>query len=152
MLEATSSSFVVEVPLLTVEVLELSSPVLPLQFRSSVPILPSSISEILSFFSREQKVRLEIVVRVSSHTPAGRQGTYQTVLESAILTRNVDFPSDFPKMTFYISKSYIRNPSYNNATLNYKTQKYQKSNHCVSETRRYQQCNFKFKSWSLASA
>ena len=78
MLGATSSSFVVEVPLLTVEVLELSSPVLPLQFRSSVPILRSSISEILSFFSREQRVvRLEIVVRVSSHTPAaGRQGTY----------------------------------------------------------------------------
>ena len=46
MLGATSSSFVVEVPLFsTVEVLDLSSPVLPL----SISVLgPSSISEILT--------------------------------------------------------------------------------------------------------
>ena len=123
MLGATSSSFVVEVPLFsTVEVLDLSSPVLPL----SISVLgPSSIFEILTEIlvssAETQRVRdrrQSIVTIIPA--AAGRQG--QNLLDRTLFickTRNVNFPSDFPKMTFYISKSYIRNPSYNNATLNY---------------------------------
>ena len=59
MLEATSFSFVVEVPLFsTVEVLDLSSPVLPLSISVlGVPFLPPSISEILVSSAETQRVR-----------------------------------------------------------------------------------------------
>ena len=124
MLGATSSSFVVEVPLFsTVEVLDLSSPVLPPSISVlGVPFLPPSISEILTeiLVSRERvRDRRQSIVTIKP-AAAGRQG--QNLLDRTLFiceTRNVNFPSDFPKMTFYISKSYIRNPSYNNTTLNY---------------------------------
>ena len=79
MLGATSSSFVVEVPLLTVEVLDLSSPVLPF-FSISVlgPYQPPLINfwktEILVSSAENSREQRMIVVRVSSRTPAGRRG------------------------------------------------------------------------------
>ena len=122
MLGATSSSFVVEVPLFsTVEVLDLSSPVLSLSISVlGVPFLPPSISEILVSSAETQRVRDRRQSIVTIKPAAGRQG--QNLLDRTLFickTRNVNFPSDFPKMTFYISKSYIRNPSYNNTNLNY---------------------------------
>ena len=75
MLGATSSSFVVEVPLFsTVEVLDLSSPVLPPSI-SVLGVLPPSISEILTeiLVSRE-RVRDRRQSIVTIEPAAGRQG------------------------------------------------------------------------------